>query len=78
MRRSLHRMGTPGWIAYLGGLVLFLFIAMMGISLDVWAFAALAFALGLCFALAAPFVFSQRWKPEPPRPTRRPVIRRPH
>ena len=34
---------------------------------------ALAAAL---FAATAPFVLGRRWRPQPPRPTRRPVYRR--
>jgi hypothetical protein len=69
-------MGTSGWVAYLVGLAMALAMALVGLALGVWMFAVMALALGLCFALTAPFIFAQRWKAPPPRPTRRPVVRR--
>lgn len=76
MRMSLRGMGKMARIGYAAGLLIFLVIAMAGVSIGVWAFSLLALVLAACFAVATPFVFARRWQtPEPPAP-RRPVRRR--
>jgi hypothetical protein len=41
-----------------------------------WLAVVLALLFMVMYAVAAPFVLGRRWRPRPPSPTRRPVVRR--
>jgi hypothetical protein len=69
-------MTTPLKIAYWVVLLVFAAMAVTAALTEFWLGAALAVLFGAMFAYAAPFVLGRRWRPPPPSPTRRPVVRR--
>ena len=74
----MYRMTTLAKVVYLLGLGGFAALAILGLLAGGWLYPIVALLFGAAFAYAAPFFLARRWRPPPPRPTRRPVRRRPH
>lgn len=73
---SLKGMPLAGRVVYLIFSLLILGVVLYGLSSGVLFVSAMAAVLAVPFALGAPFVLGGRWRRPPPRPTRRPVVRR--
>lgn len=76
MRINLRGMPAPMRAVYFGvvGLAVVVMLVALWAGLLV-AVPLIALFLG-SFLHTAPFIFARRWRPEPKRPTRRPVVRR--
>jgi hypothetical protein len=69
-------MTTYGNLFFWGILALVALMAVMALIMEWWIYALIAVLVGGCFAATGPFILGRRWRPPPPRPTRRPVVRR--
>jgi hypothetical protein len=69
-------MTTFGNLFFWGMLGFLALLAVMALIIGWWVYAIVAVAVGGCLVFAGPFVLGRKWRPLPPRPTRRPVVRR--
>ena len=73
---GLTLMTTSAKIGYWIGLILCLAMTIYAVVIGWWLAVVLALLFMVMYAVAAPFVLGRRWRPRPPSPTRRPVVRR--
>lgn len=69
-------MTTFGNIFFWGTLGFLVLLAVMAVIVGWWVYAIVAVVVGACLVFTGPWVLGRKWRPLPPRPTRRPVVRR--
>jgi hypothetical protein len=73
---SLKRVPLAGKVGYAAFMLLILILIGYGLLIGYLILPLMALALAVPFVFVAPFVLGGRWRRMPPRPTRRPVVRR--
>jgi hypothetical protein len=72
-------MGSMGrWASafFYGMIGLFVLLAVIALIAGWWIYSIFSVVLAIGFVISAPFVLGKGWRPPPPKPTRRPVVRR--
>ena len=73
---SLKGVPLAGKLVYLAVMLMIVFMIGYGLLTGYLDLSVMAAALAVPFAFVAPYVLGGRWRRPPPRPTRRPVVRR--